>query len=54
VLRGGALDDELFGGAGPDVFLARDGAPDLVHGGAGRDRARADRADGLRAVERRF
>ncbi len=54
VLRGGGRDDELFGGRGTDVLFARDGAPDLVHGGRGRDRARADRADGLRAVERRF
>jgi hypothetical protein len=54
VLRGGGRDDELFGGGGADVLFARDGVPDLVHGGPGRDRARADRADGLRAVERRF
>jgi hypothetical protein len=54
VLRGGGRDDELFGGRGGDVLFARDGVPDLVHGGPGRDRARADRADGLRAVERRF
>ena len=54
VLRGGGRDDELFGGRGADVLFARDGVPELVHGGPGRDRARADRADGLRAVERRF
>jgi len=54
VLRGGGLDDELFGGRGADVLFARDGVPDLVHGGTGRDRARVDRTDGLRAVERRF
>jgi hemolysin type calcium-binding protein len=54
VLRGGGRDDELFGGRGADVLFARDGVPDLVHGGPGRDRARADRVDGLRAVERRF
>jgi hypothetical protein len=54
VLRGGGRDDELFGGLGADVLFARDGVPELVHGGPGRDRARADRADGLRAVERRF
>ena len=54
VLRGGGRDDELLGGRGADVLLARDGVPDLVHGGPGRDRARADRVDGLRAVERRF
>ena len=54
VLRGGGLDDELFGGRGADVLFARDGVLDFVHGGPGRDRARADRVDGLRAVERRF
>jgi hypothetical protein len=54
VLRGGGRDDELFGGLGADVLFARDGVPDLVHGGTGRDRARVDRTDGLRAVERTF
>jgi hypothetical protein len=53
-LSGGRLDDELFGGLGADVLFARDRVGELVHGGRGRDRARVDRGDALRSVERRF
>jgi hypothetical protein len=52
-LIGGGGDDELFGEAGADLLLARDGVADLVNGGRGRDRARVDRVDVLRGVERR-
>ncbi len=54
VLSGGRLDDELFGGTGADLLLARDGITDAVYGGSGRDRARVDRVDALRSIERRF
>jgi RTX calcium-binding nonapeptide repeat (4 copies)/Divergent InlB B-repeat domain len=54
LLDGGPGDDELFAAAGADVLFSRDGVADLVHGGAGRDRARTDHGDSVRAVERRF
>lgn len=53
-LAGGGSDDELLGGRGGDVLRARDRVLDLVHGGRGRDRARVDRDDVVRSVERRF
>jgi Bacterial Ig domain/RTX calcium-binding nonapeptide repeat (4 copies)/Calcineurin-like phosphoesterase len=53
-LAGGRGIDALVGGAGRDFFEARDGMRDRIHGGRGRDTARADRRlDVLRAVERR-
>ena len=51
-LDGGRGRDELAGGAGNDVVLARDGVADRILGGGGVDRARADRFDRLRGVER--
>lgn len=54
VLNGGGADDELAGGSGSDTFYARDGVRDRLNGGTGRDRARADRADVRRSIERRF
>lgn len=53
-LTGGGGADTLRGGGGGDTLLARDGARDVVNGGAGTDRARADAADRLRLVERRL
>ena len=55
VIIGGPERDTLFGGSGDDSFYARDGARDLVVGGRGRDRARADwKRDKVIGVERRF
>lgn len=51
-LVGGTGADRLFGEQGPDGLRARDGRKDLVDGGPARDRARADRKDRLRDVER--
>ena len=42
LLRGGAGTDQILGRSGPDRIYARDGDPDRVHGGRGRDRARVD------------
>jgi hypothetical protein len=62
-LMGGSGRDTLFGGAGRDrlagwgandTLYTRDGARDFVAGGNGADRARADRGDRVRGVERRF
>jgi Ca2+-binding RTX toxin-like protein len=52
---GGAGKDVMRGGPGTDRLAARDRRRDLVDGGRGRDRAKADRkrrADRLRRVER--
>ena len=55
VISGGPGADRLDGGAGDDTLRARDGAPDRVVGGAGRDRARVDVGlDRLSSIERRF
>ena len=43
VIFGGSGKDWLFGSAGSDLILARDGTPDIVNGGPGRDQARIDR-----------
>jgi len=52
-IGGGADKDKLRGQGNADLLSARDGAKDLVHGGAShRDRARADRKDRVRKVER--
>ena len=53
-LAGGARDDEHRAGAGADTLVARDGVKDAVDRGRGRDRARIDLADVIRAIERRF
>jgi Ca2+-binding RTX toxin-like protein len=53
-LKGGPGQDSLWGRAGRDVLLARDGARDLVAGGAGFDRARVDAIDVLRSIEAFF
>lgn len=52
--RGAAGRDRMLGYAGRDTFFARDRVRDLVAGGAGRDRARADRIDRRRSIESRF
>jgi Ca2+-binding RTX toxin-like protein len=50
---GDAGTDRIFGGAGNDVVDARDGEPDRVDCGPGRDLARLDRRDRLvRGCER--
>ncbi len=52
VIYGGPGADWLFGSAGDDLLLARDGQPDIVDGGPGRDRARVDVGlDRTRGVE---
>ena len=54
MLNGGAGADTILGGAGADTLYARDRTRDVVNGGAGRDRARIDRIDVRRSIERRF
>jgi hypothetical protein len=52
-IGGGADQDQLRGQGNADLLAAEDGSKDLVHGGAShRDRARADRVDRVRKVER--
>ncbi len=51
-LAGGAGSDRLAGGAGADVIRARDGSPDKVQCGSGRDKAIVDAADVVRKCER--
>jgi Ca2+-binding RTX toxin-like protein len=52
---GGIGRDRLYGNHGNDLLLSRDrGRRDRLFGGRGRDRARADRADRVRSVERVF
>ena len=53
-LSGGRGADRMLGSAGRDTLLARDRTRDVVLGGAGRDRARTDRIDRRRSIERRF
>jgi Ca2+-binding RTX toxin-like protein len=54
-LTGGAGKDRLYGNAGNDSFSARDVRQlDRIFGGKGRDRAKVDRADRVRSVERVF
>ena len=53
-LVGGRGADRLYGGVGDDILVARDKRRDVVNGGLGRDRARVDRRDRLRAIEKRF
>jgi Ca2+-binding RTX toxin-like protein len=52
LLNGGAGEDRLRGEQGTDRLRARDGQRDEVNGGPGRDKARADRKDRIRNVER--
>jgi Tol biopolymer transport system component len=47
-LLGGAGRDLVFGGRGNDTLLGRDGTRDVLDGGPGRDRIRADHADTVR------
>jgi Ca2+-binding RTX toxin-like protein len=53
-VNGGGGRDVLLGGAGRDTLLARDGVRDTGNGGPGADRARADRADALKSIAKRF
>jgi hypothetical protein len=53
-ITGGPGKDTLLGGPGRDTLYARDRARDTVNGGPGRDRARVDRRDVVKSVERRF
>jgi Ca2+-binding RTX toxin-like protein len=54
-IRGGLRSDGLRGGARADTFYARDGYPDRVFGGKGRDSARVDRLlDRVRSIARFF
>lgn len=52
-LLGGGGSDVLKGAGGADLLLARDGRPDLVIGGPGRDAGRVDARDDVRSVEQR-
>ncbi|HET7857068.1 MAG TPA: hypothetical protein VFL41_11485 [Gaiellaceae bacterium] len=54
VVRAGPGRDDVFGGRGNDRFFTRDDRVDRVSGGAGFDRAWADRRDRLDGVERRY
>jgi Ca2+-binding RTX toxin-like protein len=51
VLTGGAGCDTLRGGNGNDSLFANDGAIDVVNGGAGTDKYRADATDLLAELE---
>jgi hypothetical protein len=51
-LVGGPDQDRMYGGRGNDVFSARDRRRDRLSGGKGRDRARVDRIDTVRSIER--
>ena len=51
-LAGGAGRDDVAGEAGDDLLLDRDGARDVLSGGPGFDRARRDRVDRARGIER--
>ncbi|MGH3029981.1 MAG: calcium-binding protein [Gaiellaceae bacterium] len=54
-LVGGRSRDVLRGNRGRDVLVARDGRPDVVHGGPGADRARVDRRlDTVRSIAELF
>jgi Ca2+-binding RTX toxin-like protein len=53
-LDGSTGSDRLRGQGGPDRIFARDGEVDRVNGGKGKDLARVDRKDRVRAVERRI
>jgi hypothetical protein len=51
-IDGGPGADVLIGGPGNDVIGARDGEPDIITCGNGRDSVRADRADRVSGCER--
>jgi Ca2+-binding RTX toxin-like protein len=51
VLAGGAGRDTFNAGDGDDLLDARDGAPDVLFGGAGTDSARRDLLDELDGIE---
>lgn len=53
-LSGGAGLDTMVGFAGNDTFFARDRRRDRIAGGAGFDRAHADKKDKKSSIERRF
>ncbi|HEY7560680.1 MAG TPA: hypothetical protein VH650_00755 [Gaiellaceae bacterium] len=53
-LVGGPGRDRLVGGGGNDTLLARDGFRDVLKGGGGFDRARVNRSDVRRSIERLF
>ena len=53
-LIGGTQFDTYSGGDGADTLVARDSVRETLNGGRGRDRARRDRSDRLRSVERLF
>jgi Ca2+-binding RTX toxin-like protein len=53
-LNGGGGRDVLLGAAGKDTLLARDRLRDTGSGGPGTDRARSDKTDLLRSIEKRF
>ena len=53
LLVGGEGRDSLSGGSGRDRLVSRDHSADGVDGGPGADRARVDRLDRVRRVERR-
>jgi Ca2+-binding RTX toxin-like protein len=54
ILTGGAGTDSMFGDAGADRFFALDRVRDVLAGGLGVDRARADRIDSKSSVEGTF
>jgi Ca2+-binding RTX toxin-like protein len=51
-LAGGRGSDLIYGDGGNDTISARDHGRDRVFGGKGRDRAKVDKADRTRSVER--
>jgi hypothetical protein len=52
-LRGDGGRNRVFGDAGNDyIDVSRNGARDIVNGGRGRDRAKAQRRDKVRSIER--
>jgi Ca2+-binding RTX toxin-like protein len=52
-LSGGTGADTLNGGSGNDTINSKDGVPETVNCGAGRDRVKADKADRLRSCEKK-
>lgn len=50
-ITGGPGADTISGGSGPDVILARDGQPDTIHCGGGRDTVQADAEDIMHGCE---
>ena len=53
-LRAGCGRAKLYGGSGDDRLESRNGSPNRVVGGAGRDIARIDQLDATKQVERRL